>query len=171
MNTESLGDNSYKITLDSSETAEMPAISDKSGMHSFICRMIEQLEDEDIRLPEGELLAEMFLCSDGSCVFFITTPEHNDLSAEPQYYCCDIKGTDTLISLCTMLAHQDIRCNIYCGSNAEEYRLIFADPEPYVCHICAEYGEFSEITRLFACQTAEYLNDVSRCTGTAFPNY
>lgn len=161
MKAEFLGENVYKITLDKNEADAMPDGSDRCTMHRFICNMIEQLGKDDVHIPEGKLLTEMFRCSDGSCIFFITALEQKEHLPETQYYCCDIKGIDALRALCASLALLSIRCSIYCGSSAEEYRLIFADPEPFVCRTCAEYGELSEITWLFACQTAEYLTEIA----------
>lgn len=164
MNAEPLGENTYKITLDKDEASAIPKETDRYGMQQFICELIDSFDAEELRLPDGKLLAEMFLRSDGSCVFFITALEQDEYEPEPQYYCCDIKGIDALRSLCSALAFFDTHCSIYCGSCAEEYRLIFTDPEPNVCRICTEYGELSEISRLFACQTAEYLTEISCCS-------
>ncbi len=161
MKAEFLGENAYKITLDKNETDTMPDDSDRYSMHRFICNIIEQIEEDDVHIPVGKLLTEIFRCSDGSCVIFITAPEQEENTPETQYYCCDIKGIDDLRALCGALALSEIYCSIYCGNSAEEYRLIFTDPHPSVCRTCAEYGELSEITWLFACQTAEYLTEIA----------
>lgn len=161
MNAEPLGENTYKITLNKDEVSTIPPTSDRYGMQRFICELIDSFSDDELILPEGKLLAEMFLRSDGSCVFFITALEQDEWEPEPQYYCCDIKGIDALRALCSALSYSEIRCSIYCGSCAEGYRLIFTDPEPDICRICTEYGELSEISRLFVCQTEEYLTEIS----------
>ena len=159
MKAEPLGKNTYKITLDKDEAAELPSECDRHEMQRFICEMIDLLSEDGLSMPDGRLLAEMFLRSDGSCVFFITALEQEVSEPELQY-CCDIIGTDALTSLCCALSACGARCSIYCGADAESYRLIFADPSPTVCRICTEYGELSEITQLFACQTAEYLTEI-----------
>ncbi len=161
MTAEPLGENTYKLTLDTTEASAMPDENDCAEMHRFICSMIDSLGDEqDIHIPDGRLLAEVFLRSDGSCVIFVTALEQDTAEYEPQYYSCDITGATQLFGLCRSLARLNVCCAVYCGTEPCGFRLIFTDPSPETEQICSEYGEYGEITQLFASRTAEYLTEI-----------
>lgn len=161
MTAEPLGKNTYKLTLDVNEAAAMPPHEDHRGMQHFICGLIDELIEDDLAdIPEGRLLAEVFLRSDGSCVIFVTTLEQDADEHEQQLYSCDVKGAGAFCSLFLTLAEEDVCCAIYCGSDSECYRLIFREPPGFVSRICEEYGDYCEITQLFASRTAEYLTEI-----------
>ncbi len=160
MTAEPIGNNTYKITLDMTEAAHMPQESDSHAMDIFIHDLIDRLsETYGIIIPDGRLLAEVFLRSDGSCVFFLTAMECEIYEQEKAYYCCDINGTKNLLALCTALADTRTSCAIY-HDEAERFRLIFADPSDEIQHICTEFGDYSEISQLFAARTEEYLTEI-----------
>ena len=160
MTAEPIGNNTYKITLDTAEAAQVPQENDSHGMDIFIHGLIDSLWDiYGINIPEGKLLAEVFLRSDGSCVFFLTAMEHEPYAQETAYYCCDINGVHHLLALCAALADTRLRCAIY-HDEAERFRIIFTDPPPGIHRICTEFGDFSEISQLFAARSEEYLTEI-----------
>lgn len=161
MKAELLGESTYKITLDRSEVVDIPSDGDAAEMRSYICGIMQRLSAEQgINVPCGKLLAEVFLRSDGSCVFFVSVLEHTDGASQRQYYACDMSGADNLIRLCTALSATGECCGIYCGSNCGSYRIIFADPAESTERICCEFGEYCEISSVFAERTREYLEEV-----------
>lgn len=161
MTAEPLGNNTYKITLDKREAASMPSYTQRSEMHRFICKLIDSLSEDDMAdIPDGRLLAEVFLRSDGSCVIFVTALEQDTNEYEASYYSCDVSGIEQLRTLCRALAKAEISCAVYCGDSLESYRLIFPDPPSCVEHICEEFGDYCEVTRLFASRTEEYLTEI-----------
>ena len=162
MTAEPLGGSTYKITLDRAEAADLPHSGKPREMHSFINRTLDRLYTEQgIELPEGRLLAEAFLRSDGSFVLFISPLDIKEQPKPQRYYACDIIGIEQLRSLCAVLAPLSAQCSIYCGSNPERYRLIFTDPSQEVVRVCSEFGDYSEISQLFAAQTEEYLTVIT----------
>lgn len=168
MKAELLGSSTYKITLDRSETLDMPSDGEPRRMHSFICAMIDRLSREQgITIPDGRLLAEAFLKSDGSCVFFLSSLERGEDRHAKQLFACDLTGVDRLRPLCGALSETGTSCSIYCGSIPDRYRIIFTDPSPNIERICSEFGEYSEITPLFAAQTREYLTEIASGSAAA----
>ena len=166
MQAEPLGGATYKITLDKTEAQRIPIDGTPRAMHRFICEIIEQLSSEQgVTLPDGRLLVEAFLRSDGSCVFFISPLESTRLCHSDRIYACELTGLELLRHLCAALSSADVQCSIYCGTEPDSYRIIFADPAPDIQRICTEYGTYCEITPLFAAQTAEYLTEIA--TGNA----
>ena len=161
MTAEPLGENTYKLTLDKTEVSAMPDENNCAEMHRFICRIIDGIGDEyGINIPEGKLLAEVFLRSDGSCVIFVTALEQDGNEYEPKYFSCDVSGITQLCDLCRSLSRTDVCCAVYCGTETCSYRLLFTDPTPETEHICSEYGDYNEITQLFASRTDEYLTEI-----------
>ncbi len=160
MTAEPLGENTYKITLDKTETASMPPEGNKQEMHRFICGLADRLSEEyHCNIPDGKLLAEVFLRSDGSCVFFISAMEQQS-SHKPQYYSCDISGIVQLRRLCLPLAAENAICAVYCGEKSDSYRLIFTDPHPEISRLCEEFGDYCEVSTLFVARTEEYLTEI-----------
>lgn len=162
MKAERLGGNTYKITLERAEARDIPADGEPVRMRSFISAMIHRLSSEHgVDIPEGRLLTEVFICSDGGCVFFISALETVTPAPCHELYACDLEGVGHLRSLCLALAEQNVPCSVYCGSIPDRYRILFSDPDPEVRRICAEYGEYCEISPLFAAQTKEYLTEIA----------
>ncbi len=162
MKAELLADATYKITLDKDESADMPADGKPCEMKSFVCKVIDQLSTEqEISLPDGRLLVEAFMRSDGSCVLFVSSLENETRTPHTRFYACEIAGVDTLRALCTVLADIGESCCIYCGSRPDQYRMIFADPCTSTERVCTEFGDYGEISALFAAQTREYLTEIS----------
>lgn len=168
MKAELLSDETYKITLDKNEAAAVPTDSPPREMRRYICGIIDKLGTEQgIFLPDGRLLVEVFLRSDGSCVLFISSLEGEKRTPQQRFYACEISGVDTLRSLCAALSDIGESCCIYCGSRPDRYRVIFSDPSEYAQRICTEFGEYGEISRLFAAQTHEYLTEISSGSASA----
>ncbi|MBQ8170370.1 MAG: hypothetical protein IJZ95_00115 [Oscillospiraceae bacterium] len=162
MKAELLGEATYKITLDKTESASMPTDGRSCDMHRFICGIIDRLAAEQgLVFPEGRLLVEAFLRSDGSSVFFVSALEQDGTCTEQRYYSCEITGIEQLRCLCEALSHTQTYCRIYCGSDPLQYRFVFTDPPPDTERICNEYGEYCEISPLFAAQTEEYLTEIA----------
>ena len=162
MKAELLGEATYKITLDKTESASMPTDGRSCDMHRFICGIIDRLAAEQgLVFPEGRLLVEAFLRSDGSSVFFVSALEQESFHTEQKYYSCEITGIEQLRNLCDALSTTQTHCRIYCGSDPLQYRFIFTDPSSDTERICSEYGEYGEISPLFAAQTEEYLTEVA----------
>ncbi len=161
MTAEPLGENTYKITLDKAEAASLPPEDDKQEMHRFICRLTDSVSEEySITIPDGRLLAEVFLRSDGSCVFFITALEHKPVPHEARYYACDVSGVEQLRTLCRTLSREGAKCAVYCGEHPDDYRLVFTDPPEELSRICEEFGDFCEVSPLFVSRTEEYLTEI-----------
>ncbi len=162
MKAELLADATYKITLDKNESTAIPTDGTSCDMQKFICGVIDQLSaQQSISLPDGRLLVEAFLRSDGSCVLFVSSLENEPHSSQPRFFACEISGVDTLRALCTALTQTGESCSVYCGSRPDQYRMIFADPCRSTERICTEFGDYSEISALFAAQTREYLTEIS----------
>lgn len=169
MQTEALGGSTYKITLDKTEAKEVPVCGSSYEMNEFIRSMIKRLDDEcKLRIPNGRLLVEAFMRSDGSCVFFISPLESSKQNT--QLFACDLSGVDNLRRLCRALTVNGAECGIYCGSSPDSYRIIFSDPDSIIRHICSEFGDYCEITPLFAAQTREYLTEIAAAEAAEFIN-
>lgn len=170
MKAEQLGETTYKITLDRLEAQKVPTDGRPQDMRRFICTMIERLDTEQgVSIPQGKLLVEAFLRSDGSYVFFVSTLEC--LSHEvpqPHLYACEVTGIEQLRSLCGALAAAAAECSVYCGSSPDRYRLILSDPDETTIRICTEYSDTCEISPLFAAQTREYLTEIAAIHSAAF---
>ncbi len=162
MKAELIGDTTYKITLDRDEAAQVPADGSPRVMHRFICEVIDRLsEEQGISLPDGRLLVEVFLRSDGSCVLFVSALDGISRQYGQQLFACELSGTDMLYSLCAALAVYGEHCTVYCGADAECYRVVFRSPCRDTERICSEFGEYCEISPLFAAQTEEYLTQIA----------
>jgi hypothetical protein len=162
MKAELLADATYKITLDKTEADAVPSEGKPCEMSSFICSLIDRLGSEQgVFLPEGRLLVEAFMRSDGSCVLFLSSLESEKCTPQPRLFACEISGVDTLRALCTALSDIGESCCIYCGSRQDQYRMIFSNPCSHTERVCAEFGEYCEISALFAAQTREYLTEIS----------
>lgn len=162
MKAELLANATYKITLDKNEAAAVPDDGRPCEMRRFICRIIDQLSAQQmVSLPDGRLLVEAFMRSDGSCVLFVSSLENEKHVPRQRFYACEIAGIDTLRALCSALADIGESCCIYCGSRPDRYRMIFTDPCEYTERVCAEFGDYGEISALFAAQTREYLTEIS----------
>lgn len=166
MTAEPLGDATYKLTLDKAEAADLPHNGRPRDMERFIRSILDRFAAEQgLKLPDGKLLVEAFLRSDESLVLFISPLHTEQKTTRPHYYACDISGIELLRQLCTALCDIPVRCNIYCGSTADRYRLVFTDPPPEIQRVCTEYGEYGEISPLFAAQTQEYLTLIAQGSG------
>ena len=165
MTAEPLRDATYKITLDKAEAAGMPSEKPQE-MNGFIRGILDRLDAEQgVTLPEGRLLVEAFLRSDESLVLFVSPLDGEPKPRQLRYYACDIAGIERLRSLCEALALIQEKCSVYCASTPDRYRLVFTDPCADTQRICSEYGEFCEISPLFAAQTEEYLTSIARDNG------
>lgn len=162
MKVEALNDNTYKITLDRSETLFAPFPGDSRDMQLFLGEVIERLRDEHgIDLPGGRLLAEAFSRSDGTCVIFVSSAPEDIRDGEPRYLAADISGIVMLRAVCRALYSAGFDGEVYCGEDPAAYRIVFTDPPSGVKRICLEFCECGEITPLFAAQTAEYLTHIA----------
>lgn len=161
-----LGEATYKITLDKTETSDLPQDGNPQEMHRFIRDILDRLSvEQGIVLPNGRLLVEAFLKSDGSFVFFVSPLGAEPCEKDHSLYACDISGIDNLRRLCCALSAQSEKCTVYCGNTSDKYRLVFNDPTDAVGRICSEYGDYGEISSLFAAQTEEYLTAIARGDG------
>ncbi len=162
MTAEPLGKNTYKVILDKTEAEALPSEDDSKAMRSYICQLIDLLAAEySIEIPEGKLLTEVFLRSDGSCVFFITALEQEQM--QRKYYSCDVHGMEQLRALCHAIAESGIRSAVYCDDSFLYYRLIFTEPPQLLSQLCSEYGDYCEISHLFALRSEEYLTELMPC--------
>ncbi len=162
MKAELLGEATYKITLDKTESAAVPTDGKSFEMQRFICGIIDRLTiEQGLVFPDGRLLVEAFLRSDGSSVFFVSALECEMNCNEHRYYSCEISGVERLRFLCAALSAAGICCCIYCGNDPVRYRFIFTDPPSETERICSEFGEYCEISSLFAAQSEEYLTEIA----------
>ncbi len=172
MKAEPLGEATYKITLDSSEAAAVPPDGKPCEMRRFIRSVIDRLtEEQGITLPDGRLLVEAFLRSDGSCVFFVSALENEKPQHRVQYYSCELQGTETLLPLIKALSDNGEKYSLFCGSDPRFYRIIFSDPSEDTERICSEFGEYCEISPLFAAQTREYLTEIISDSSEALSDF
>lgn len=133
-------------------------------MQSFIRDILDRLDHEQgIILPEGRLLVEAFLRSDGSFVFFVSPLEcdSEQTRRKDRYYACDVADIDALRRLCRALAAVKESCSVYYSGGSQMYRLVFVDPCKHTDRICGEFGDYCEISPLFAAQTEEYLTAIA----------
>ncbi len=166
MTAEPLGETTYKITLDKSETEGLPHDGKPCEMNRFIRSILDRLSTEQgIDLPEGRLLVEAFVKSDGSFVFFVSPLDGGETEKKQHLCACDISGIEQLRAVCAALLPFHVQCDIYCGSSPENYRLLFTSPDENTARICLEYGEYNEISPLFAAQTEEYLTVIAAGNG------
>lgn len=162
MKAELLTDATYKITLDKKEAEAVPSDGKPCEMRQFIYALLAHLGTEQgVSLPDGRLLVESFMRSDGSCVLFVSSLESEERTQKTHYFACEISGVNTLRSLCAALSGIGESCRIYCGSRQDQYRIIFSDPCEHTERVCTEFGDYSEISELFAAQTHEYLTEIS----------
>lgn len=168
MKAELLTDATYKITLDKDEAEAVPADGKPCEMRQFIYALLDHLGTEQgVFLPDGRLLVEAFMRSDGSCVLFVSSLESEKRTSQTRYFACEISGVDTLRSLCAALSEIGESCCIYCGSRQDQYRMIFSDPCEHTERVCTEFGDYCEISALFAAQTREYLTEISSGSASA----
>ena len=162
MISEQLSPDAVKLTLTPEETAELPPPHCREPLRRYIRGIADRIRAEGrVTLPEGRLLAEIYMISDGSSVIFISVIEPR-VAAET-LYACDLSGADSLIGLINAISDSGAVCSVYCGSDPRRYRVIIVSPPPELRRICREYGECCEISRLFAAETAEYLTAVAEC--------
>ncbi len=163
MEIETLNDSTYKITITAKDAVLAPLPKSKPDMKLFLSEVIRRLKDEhEIDLPEGRLLAEAFAKSDGSCVIFVSAASEKARSnAQRKLFAAEIYGVYDLARVCEALSKAGIDGKIYCGENISAYRVLFNDPPPSAAPICCEFGEYGEITPLFAAQTTEYLTEIA----------
>ncbi len=163
MKAELLADSTYKITLDKYESAEMPSDGEPCEMRRYLSGLIDRLgTEQDVLLPDGRLLVETFMRSDGSCVLFVSPLEGcSKTASRTRYYACELSGVEYLLPLVSALSDIDESCCIFCGSKPDHYRIIFADPSEQTERVCTEFGEYCEISALFAAQTREYLTEIA----------
>ncbi len=168
MKAELLTDATYKITLDKDEAEAVPANGKPCEMRSFICTLLDHLgEEQGVYLPDGRLLVEAFMRSDGSCVLFVSSLESEKQTMQTRYFSCEISGVDTLRTLCAALAEIGESCCIYCGNRQDRYRMIFSNPCEHTERVCTEFGDYCEISALFVAQTCEYLTEISSGSASA----
>ncbi len=159
MKTEQLSPTAIKITLTAEESVALPPSKDKQALSLFIRSLAAQVRhDKNISLPSGRMLAEIYAISDGSSVIFLSViyPVEND-----RMYACELNGIEKLRGIAKALCGSGVRCSVYCGAEPQCYRILFSEPPSELRHICCEYGEYCEISRLFAAQTAEYLTAIA----------
>ncbi len=169
MQTEVLGGAAYKITLSKEETETVPINGSSREMRRFVNDIIDRLcIEQDISLPDGRLLVEAFIKSDGSSVFFVSSLEKTMVSKPAKLYSCDVFGADTLRLICRALKAVKADCSVYCGSDPQCYRIVFANPDRETERICLEFGEYGEISPLFLAQTKEYLTEIAEHGGAEY---
>ena len=169
MTAEPLRDATYKITLDKTEAAEMPSNGNPREMSRFIRSILDRLAAEPgVILPEGRLLVEVFLRSDESLVLFISPLDAEQDKGDLRYFACDVTGIDNLRALCGALSLTNEKCSIYCSDKHDSYRLVFTGSDNTTRRICTEYGDYCEISPLFAAQTEEYLIAIAHNNGAQF---
>lgn len=162
MTAQPLGDNTYKIVLDKCEADALQIRGSRCEMGGCICGILDSLScEQGVIFPEGRLLVEAFLRSDGTFVLFVSPLDYSDHCEEKQYFACDVRGIEPLRILCAALSEIGEQCSVYCGSSCGSFRLVFTDPLSETPRICSEFGEYCEISCLFAAQTGEYLTMLS----------
>ena len=160
MMSEQLGPSAIKLILTPEEAAELPSSQYGELLRQYIRCLADRIRSEGVlSLPHGKLLAEIYMISDGSCVIFISATERS--STAKRLYACELSGIERLTGLMDVLADSGAYCSLYCGCEPQEYRIIFSEPSADIGHICREYGDYSEISELFAAQTAEYLTAIA----------
>ena len=127
-------------------------------------KVIDELSDE-LDADIGDVAAaERVFRKGGGCVLYIK-PKQVDRRCDGALFAADICGSEALGAWCRAVVAAglhlcgDIR--VYTGKNGC-YRAILRDPPLRAEYICREFGEYSEITELFAARSAELLYETAR---------
>lgn len=138
----------YRICLSAEEC------SDKK-LASVIRGLSEELDADGDEIASAERLYR----KGGGCVMYLR-PKRGEACPEGALFAADISGSEALGGWCRAIVAAglhlcgDIR--VYAGKNGG-YRAIMRDPPLRAEYICREFGEYSEITELFAARSAELL--------------
>lgn len=143
----------YRIALTAEECSE-----------KNLPRVINELSDElDADINEISA-AERLSRRGGGCVIYLK-PGRAAPRTECGVFAADICGSEALGGWCRALVgaglHLSGDIRVYSGRNGC-YRAVLRDPSPRAEYICREFGDFSEITELFAAKSAEQLCEAAR---------
>lgn len=143
----------YRICLSAEEC------SDKK-LASVIRELSEELDADGDEIASAERLYR----KGGGCVMYLR-PKHGEACPEGALFAADISGSEALGGWCRAIVaaglHLSGDIRVYAGKNGG-YRAIMRDPPLRAEYICREFGEYSEITELFAARSAELLCETAR---------
>lgn len=151
----------YRITPEKGD-AGFPAPQRGAELNRLLRRASDRIEQEcGVYIPVSSMDAERLLRSDGSSVIIMRQEEPR---CEPLFFACDIEGNSEIGALCRALsAAGELSENTrFFLAEGEAWRVILKDPTEQAEHICREFGDWCEISGLFAAQTAERLVEAAR---------
>lgn len=152
----------YKVTLDKTECPS--GTQQKStDLRRMVHRAVELIERKyDILLIEEQLVAERIYDSDGGCVLLLN---RCDMHTRNSFFACEPYSLEALGALCRALSAMEMHItediSVYFAEHSCCCRVLLKNPSLRAEHICREYGECSEVSPLFAAQTAERLNEAA----------
>lgn len=146
----------YKVILNADEK-DLP-------LKRLIPKALEKLSREYEGLSEDEISAQRFTSQSGDEVLILSRTEPSALS--DSFFACDIRGALTLGALCRALVREKLHISenirVYVASTGECFRAVLKNPSERASELCGEFGDYCEITELFAAQTAENLAETAR---------
>lgn len=143
----------YRIVLSAEECSE-----------KRLSEVISELSDELDAGADEISSAERLYRRGGGCVMYFK-PKRTESHRPCELFATDICGSEALGGWCRALVgaglHLSGDIRVYSGRNGC-YRAVLRDPSPCAEYICREFGDFSEITELFAAKSAEQLCETAR---------
>ncbi len=146
----------YKVTLENGGWQR------PSELRETLRRVSEQIGREcgACLLPE-DLSAEKLTADDGTRVLLIRQKQQ---SRRDTFFACDLDGNAQAGALCRALTaanelSEDI--SFFLGEG-ESWRVILHEPTPTAELICRDFGDWCEISELFAALTSERLTEAAR---------
>ncbi len=147
----------YKITINSDEK--------NLSLKRLVAKALEKLTREyENGLSEDEVQAQRFTSQSGDAVLILSRTEPS--AAADSFFACDIRGAFALGALCRALVREKLHISenirVYVASSGECFRAVLKNPSERASELCGEFGDYCEITELFAAQTAENLAETAR---------
>ncbi len=147
----------YKITINDDEK--------NLSMKRLTAKALEKLQKEyEGGLSEDEIQVLRFTSQSGDTVLILSRSEPS--AAADSFFACDIRGASVLGALCRALVREKLHLSedirVYVASSGESFRAVLKNPSERASELCGEFGDYCEITELFAAQTAENLAETAR---------
>ena len=143
----------YRIALSAEECSE-------KMLPEVIMDISDELDADVSEISSAERLYRR----GGDCVMYFK-PRRTEEQRGCEIFAADICGSEALGGWCRALVgaglHLSGDIRVYSGKNGC-YRAVLRDPSPQAEYICREFGDFSEITELFAAKSAEQLCETAR---------
>ncbi len=146
----------YKITISGGESS----LPSEHLTAKALDRLSREYGDE---LSEDDITVQRLTSNTGETVLILSRAEH--YPAGDSFFACDIRSAAALGALCRAFVserlHLSENIRVYVASSGECFRAVLKNPSERASELCGEFGDYCEITELFAAQTAENLAETA----------